>query len=265
MRELGLEERQLISLNILKHIASVCNENGLDYYLAYGTLIGAVRHQGFIPWDDDIDIWVPYREYNKLLDSLKNKGKYEVLCKKYNDDYPLMFAKVSDPTTIVKSIKDNGKSFPRGIAVDVFPLADYPNNQFGRIRLKNLLLINKIYKFDRLGVYSESPLKKLLLNRCIQILNLIGGRRFWYKKVNMFIDRIPTSKFVIGLFSPYEVKDIHKKKNFDGTMTALFCGSEFKIPVGYDEILRNIYGNYMELPAEEKRISNHKVKVFSKV
>ena len=123
MVELSLEERKKIGLDILKDLDGICRSNGIKYFLAYGTLIGAVRHKGFIPWDDDIDIWVKIEEYEKLLEALKAQSKYEVISNLDSEYWQNSFSKLSDSSTI---IIDNGlnqnECLRRGVAVDIFPI-----------------------------------------------------------------------------------------------------------------------------------------------
>ena len=105
MKELHIEERKRICVEILLEFDNICKEQDITYFLAYGTLLGAIRHQGFIPWDDDVDVWVPIEEYFQLIQVLKLKSKYKLLECFGNENWPMGFSKLSDPSTIVI---DNG-------------------------------------------------------------------------------------------------------------------------------------------------------------
>ena len=123
-----VEELQKIELEILKYIDKVCKENNLTYFLAYGTLIGAIRHKGFIPWDDDVDIQMPRDDYNKLCDILKEEnGRYKLLDHKEGLGYIYPFAKVIDSNT---RLIETGltETVNMGVYIDIFPIDGTPND-----------------------------------------------------------------------------------------------------------------------------------------
>lgn len=185
MKEINTVELKRIELDILKYIKTQCEKYNLRYYLAYGTLLGAVRHKGFIPWDDDIDIHMPREDYDKLIELEYNNpdSKYKLLSPKYNKDYYYSFAKMVDNETILeetglKQIKE------LGVYVDIFPLdyikkkgalkvkierflffirmapafIDYKkrvNHKNRVIFIKILKALNKIFRFDRTGYLAD--------------------------------------------------------------------------------------------------------------
>ena len=267
-KELLLEERKEVSLKILKKIDLVCRKHGIRYYLGYGTLIGAVRHKGFIPWDDDIDIWVMWKDYNRILDILGKETRYEILSDRTDRQYPHLFAKVSDPdTTIEKIVKTKG-DFRRGIGVDVFPLCPFTDNKEFRRRYSFLITANKV--FGKAKMTSGKP-RKSMKDRAVLIgskaVSAAGiGDRFWRKKLESFLnhalDYAKESELLFSPFSPYRWRDVHRRSDFEDIVDLQFEDCRFRAPKGYDNILRDIYGDYMQLPPVEKRSSGHDVVAY---
>ena len=258
MREISLEESKKIELDILLDIAKFCEEHGLRYYLAYGTLIGAIRHKGFIPWDDDIDINMPRADYNEFLRTYNQEGKiYRVIDPRdKNARHP--FAKVIDTRTVkIEPMIEYNE--PLGIDVDIFPLDGMPENddQYNR-------WYDRLYKLYKKHTY------------CI----LTPNSKSWWQNLKLRIRKIgvPKNKDVIldkteALHKPYPYEkstyigaiacqwswrgDRTKKDAYESAVDVDFEGLRFKAPVGYDTVLRNIYGDYMQLPPEEKRVTHH--------
>ena len=134
MKKMSLDERKQVSLDILNYIDEVCKRENMSYYLAYGALLGAIRHNGFIPWDDDVDIWVRADDYWKFAE-LMRKSKYDILFYPYNNGWDMHFMKISDASTV---IKDNNTLTKRGVAVDVFPLVkNYSGMLTGLVKVAN--------------------------------------------------------------------------------------------------------------------------------
>lgn len=258
MKELDLEEKKRIAFDILCRIDDVCRRNSIPYYLAYGSLIGAVRHQGFIPWDDDIDIWVNYRDYKRFGEIIERETDYEVLNFEHDSAFPLMFTKISDRDTRVERINKKNGDFRRGIAVDVFPLIYCPDKSGLKWPAVMINIIKALARNESGALHN--PFQKLGCG----VLNLIGlDKVFWQKKVYETFDGVPKTDYLYMPFSEYKLKDVHLAAQFASTVELPFNDRLFLAPAGYDEILRDIYGDYMELPPEEKRISKHGTIAYS--
>ena len=256
MKRKELEDKELknIELEILKHIRNVCEEYGLRYYLAYGTLLGAVRHKGFFPWDDDIDIWMPREDYEKFLQiQHDSKGKYQVFSTRNRKDYYYEFAKVVDTDTTLEEIgfrpiKDYG------VYVDVFPLDGVPC-KLDRFLLKYMFIL----KTATINIHPELNLthKELAkLFRCIGKLGECLGA-FHYPKQ---IDKIARKYSLASSdFMGYSLdKQMMHKSYFEQSVKIEFEHDFFDAPIGYHECLTRIYGaTYMELPPIEMRHSVH--------
>lgn len=149
-RIIELKELKQIQLDILKYVHEFCVQNDIRYFLVYGTLIGAVRHQGYIPWDDDIDICMPRPDYERFLKLFnKNKSGYQVNAFELNDNFPYTFGKVEDLNTTF--IEKTDYSFPMGVNIDVFPI-DGINNDAKLI--KKQIFLRKIINLKTI-VYSQ--------------------------------------------------------------------------------------------------------------
>jgi len=264
MKELTLQERKEISFKILCKIDEICKKNNIKYYLGYGTLIGAIRHNGFIPWDDDIDIWVKLEQYNKLIELINKDSEYEIVNTFVDPAFPLLFTKVSDKTTFVEKIDKSKGDFKRGIAVDVFPLCNgLPKSKIKRIQFSFLQRMNKLISLYDMGALNTKKISDLFMNLFCKICHILNlNSLFWRTAIMSFIEKLPESEFLMNPFSPYKQKDIHNKKCFEDIVEVTFENKKFYAPARYDEVLRNIYGDYMKLPPEEKRISNHSVKAY---
>ena len=129
MKKVSDSELKTIELEILREVAAFCDMHDVRYYLVCGTALGAVRHDGFIPWDDDIDLGLPRPDYERFL-SLFRSEKYTVLDSRFDDRYPYAFAKVSDNATCL--VENIAQPFPMGVYIDLFPIDGLPANEAER-------------------------------------------------------------------------------------------------------------------------------------
>lgn len=263
MRELSLEEKQHVQFNILCKIYEIAKKQNLIFFLAYGSLIGAVRHHGFIPWDDDIDIWVPIKQYKKFLKTVKEESDYEVISSINNPNYPYLFSKISDRRTIIIPNNPEDK-VKRGVAVDIFPLFRCDETKRPSF-MKKIIRCEKHYNIHYLAnnnlLVSNSKIK-LYCKRCLLIAeNLFNkNENYWKKRIYKIMLR-SSGKYLVG--SPM-LSDIHAQKLFSKTEYMEFNKVYFPVPCGWKKILTNIYGDFMKLPKPEDRISNHDVKAYWK-
>ena len=266
MRELSFEDAKIIELNILRHIDDFCNKNNLKYFLAYGTLIGAVRHKGFIPWDDDIDITLPREDYNWLIENfnkINDGGRYK-LVSPYSKGAKHPYVKIIDTFTVKIEAGVNYHNDYLGVDVDVFPMDGQPESKQEFDRWFNRLM--RIYKLHAYCLMeTNGSLKRKIFVPIIRMLT--GGHVRLAKKVDKLHKKYTISKSnYVGVTSCLFVNrgDRFRKECISGCKYVSFEGYEFPIPIGYDEILTNIYGDYMKLPPEEKRVTHHANKMYIK-
>lgn len=264
---LNKEECKKILLDILCDIDAFCKKEGIRYFLWSGTLIGAIRHKGFIPWDDDIDIAMPRSDYERFVRIYNRGGKYECISPLNRKNYPFFFARVHDNNTIIDQPENIFNEC--GLCVDIFPIdgmSDKKIIQF--IVLKLSALFNS-------ARWTKNKQKKHIAVKSLKDL-FIGVLPFFLSKLPfMAIHKLQNTSTQIFSYekSPcrallqfplFHYGDIHKASTLDQTVKTDFEGMFFDIPSGYDEILRDMYGDYMKLPPEDKRVS-HDYIVYRKI
>lgn len=263
MIKLNTEKIKEIQLNILKVVADYCDDNDLVYFLGYGTLLGAVRHKGYIPWDDDIDIIMPRADYERFIKEFKINN-YDVKSHYKDSDYPYAYAKVSYEKSIL--LENTDLKYAIGINIDIFPLDKFPES---RKKIKRLYKEIKFYEsLLKIKYIVINPNRRLYKNIILKlgktilkplkypiIINKINEKAILYKDVEHICN--------IGcIVDSYGIKDIMDKTIFDNKTKLEFEGCSFHAPEKHNEYLTNIYGEYMKLPPEEDRKTHHDFEAF---
>ncbi len=267
MSELSLKEIQSQSLEVLQTVHEFCVAEGIQYSLAYGTLIGAIRHKGFIPWDDDIDIIMPRPDYERFVRTFSAPG-LGIISEK-DPDYYLNYCRVFDTVkTGCHTILPVGKNYTGGVWIDVFP-ADGVSDDYEAFG-GNVARYKKIWMLQLRYRYAQASLKDIfrtcgIKDLCILLaIKLSGQGRKRLDAINAQVRenacRIPYGSSLH--WSQLEVLDDGVRnyqlcEDFEETIDAPFEGHTFKIMKGYDRVLRNIYGDYMQLPPENQRQPKH--------
>lgn len=242
-----LKELQKCILDILIYIDSICTKNNIKYIISSGTCLGAIRHKGFIPWDNDADIIMDRENYNKFYDIMQNEhGRYQIFSYKNKPDYNYPFDKVVDThTTLVEDFIKPTKGM--GVYVDIFPIDFVPNDKKERD-----LFINKIRKTRLILYYKTSRSKNKIKQIAKSCLFFWVNPKKYCKKLNQLCQKYNKVK------TDYLMDVVWGKKYFDANIydeliKVPFEGHDFYIPKMYDEYLTAIYGDYMTLPPLEQR------------
>lgn len=260
MKELTLEELKRIELEILQRFDAFCKENGITYFLSSGTLLGAVKYRGFIPWDDDIDVLVPRKDYNRLLALFENDARYHLFATERDPAYRYPFAKLCDMTTRKEEMNVNNGVI-LGVDIDIFPLDAWRSplaraeREAGRMSRKMLLLgFSKLKKSD-----SRTPIKRAIKRLAICLSKLIGWRFFVRSMTRAAQGAVSKDSAYLGCkaWPIYGKREILPADVFSETVEVEFEGSTFPAPVGYDTYLRSLYGEYEKDPPPEKQKSHH--------
>lgn len=261
MHKLSLEETKTIGLDILLRINSIASQSKIQYYLAYGTLIGAARHQGFIPWDDDIDIWVPISNYERLMKLIETDRHLELLDFRKNRDFPNAFSKaMMTGTVIVDKWTGTNKAVKRGVAVDLFPLYGCPNSEsFYKKIFRAQKMIGRRWSL-RVGSYDSDIIRKTIV-RMDALVH--PDELYWNEHVFQLFSEADDSENMGCPTSPYGKKDVHHSSDFCEPVMLEFEGHSLPAPMGYDRILRDIYGNWKVMPPVAERVSNHNVSAYA--
>ena len=265
MKEIGVEELKKIQLDILNDVHHFCVKNKINYSLAFGTLLGAVRHKGYIPWDDDVDIMMPRKDYNRFVSSYVSK-LYRVTDLSVNPDYCLPFAKVEDIQTVMDEYVEGTPFF--GVYIDVFPVDCIPNNLIGRrffYKIKSTLNILFDLKTVRVNK-SRSLFKNIVLAISHVALYFVNRQRLAYW-LSEWASRFQGRKTdFMGIVAPSDsrIEEAIPSKYFDEYVSLPFENLTVMSIKDFDKYLTAAYGDYKNLPPKENQVSHHVFKAWKK-
>lgn len=266
---LTLQEIKQSALAVLRHFASFCRENHIAFYLSNGTLLGAVKYGGFIPWDDDVDVLVPRKDYEKLLKLYEDSEEYVLYAPERNKQYLYPFAKLCDRKTIlVENNYDNGVSL--GVNIDIFPL-DVWASEYKKAckqvrwncRMKKFLGFAKIQTY--IPASGRSKLQIVFRKGVLQACRWIGPVYFseQMKKMALRYCNLSNPCYMGCVIWPvYEEREILPAHVFEKNVMVTFEGESYPAPAEYDQYLRSLYGNYEEDPPIHKQVTHHNFTVY---
>lgn len=259
-----LRKLQLKSLEMFLYLKKFCEENNLLIYFCGGCCIGTIRHQGFIPWDDDIDVFMPRQDYEKLKSIWNEKAdtsRYSCVFPKKGLHTNNMFMTINDNnTTFIKTIQKD-LDINHGIVIDILPLDGCPDKKMQRKFQKFWALIYSLYCTQVVPQKHGITIKwigKAML--CMVPFKSIRYYIYKFAEKRMTKYSIDDCKKITELCSgPKYMKNEYPKEIFEKAIYKKFEGYDMPIPVGYDEYLKIAFGNYMQLPSKEKQIPEHNV------
>lgn len=261
-----MNDLQKCQLNILIEFIRLCEKHHLTYYLVGGSCLGAVRHKGFIPWDDDIDVGMPRKDYDRFIQLQSEVNKpYFIQTYKTDKNYIYNYAKLRDSSTTYIENYFVCHQFNHGVWIDIFPLDGMSKE------------IKPAYKFEKKVkwtwrqvylMYLPSLKRKLRFKTLFKDISLnIVALLFIFFNVGHYRNKLVDKKvtkinyddavLVGNFFGTNPKKEAMPKEIFENGVDAAFEGVKVKIPKDYNRYLTLLYGNYMQLPPIEKQIGHH--------
>lgn len=252
------------SLEMALYFKKICDENQLLFYFCGGCCIGSIRHEGFIPWDDDVDVFMPRKDYEKLKKIWKRKADTSRYAIENSDEKHIdhnLFLNIRDNTTTFIRPYQTELDISHGLILDVLPLDGCPSNRFRR---KLQLIWAMIYSIYRAQLIPENHGKLMAFIGRIA-LGLIPSEKMRYRiwhlaEKQMTKYRIEDCEYVTELCAGvHYMKNEYPKKAFEKAVLKRFEGYDMPVPAGYDDYLRIAFGDYMTLPPKEKQVAHHDV------
>lgn len=261
MKELSLNELKEIELETLKMFHAFCVEHNIRYFLAYGTLLGAIRYKKFIPWDDDVDLLIPREDYDRLLTLFQDNEKYKLYSFERNPDYLFPFAKLCDMTTRKVEMEYPNPKVELGVEIDLFPLDSFDNDietaKQEAERIKKYMRYLGYTKLDK--PHTKNPFKFLAWSVILAYHKLHGGGYYIKKILKECRKEEQKGSAYVGAkaWCIYGGRGVIPAEAFTDTVELEFEGEKFFAPKGYDTYLTCLYGDYLPEPPPEKRKTHH--------
>ena len=261
MKQMSVDELKEIQLGILDYVANFCESNKIRYWIDSGTLLGAIRHKGYIPWDDDIDIGMLREDYDNFSQLFnKTDSKFRFLCVENTPDFYLPHGKVCDSSTILYEPDENG--YKLSVNIDIFVYDNAPEDDRELQRMYDVRdKLRSIYMIQNTKVVYEGKIVKYLLKLARKIVYRTFYSNVILRMVNHSKKYSLDSMQRVGNFTSF-TRMVCDKRVFDDFVDVSFEGRTYKAPIGYDEWLRSFYGDYMKLPPKEKQVSHHIFKAY---
>ncbi len=269
----GLRQLQMLELDMLREVVRICTKYNLTYYLSAGTFLGAVRHKGFIPWDDDADVRMPRPDYEKLLAVLPKElnSPYIIRHFKYNNSVHRYYLRIDDPRVkLRRTHSKNGEI--SNTWIDIFPLDGMPKNKIhNKLRQFRLLwrrmwlqisVFDEIVTLNKRRKWYENLIIKIVRHTPIQ--HLVSYNKMW-EKLDKAMKAYPIDKaeYYVNFMGMYKFKDMIPKAVYGKGTLYEFEGEMFNGPEDYDTFLKTLYGDYMKLPPEDQRNKHMSTIIFN--
>lgn len=267
MQEINKKELTEIQVDILKKVARFCEERKINYSLYGGTLLGAVRHKGYIPWDDDIDISMPRPDYERFIKEFNLIGDtyLKIHDLTISKNYPYPFVKVSDERTLF--VENADINYKLGVNIDIFPIDGLPaSEKKSNSLMKKSNFYRGLIDMKRIKIRTNREIHKNVFLIISRILLYMIPIRFLIKQIHQLTTKFvyEHSSFVGNIVWGYGSKERCMKAFYNDYTFLEFEGDYFQTMIGYEGYLTNVFGNYMQLPPKEEQIAHHSYKAFYK-
>lgn len=273
-KEIPIEEIKELLVTALQSFHDFCEENGLRYYLCGGTLLGAIREKGFIPWDDDVDVFMPRPDYMRFIELTRNglSARYRVHSHYHDRNYTFPFVKISDCSTRAVGVKKVVEE-DLGVFIDVFPIDGLPESR-NKMRV-HMFYLKYLRRMNHYARYRESLFKDIHLGPFIAhlpifLLSLLIGRlmgyRFWLNaidRVSMRYAYASSRSVGVAVWGYYD-RERMRKESMEPRILLAFEDKHFFAAANYHEYLSRLYGDYMIPPPPETRESSHQFKYYQR-
>lgn len=271
--ENNIRDLQMVCLDILKEVDRVCEKHNILYWLEGGTMLGAVRHRGFIPWDDDLDIAMFRKDYDRFCEIAPQelKNGYFLQTHETESEYPHHYAKLRKDNTRIDSKPFRKLKVHQGIFVDIFPVDKISENKFfQRVQCWKLkwwrlwvLFIEQNFCTRTTEFFLIKPFRKTIIRP------FSWKKEFFHKQMEKVVQRynkkIQEPAWHSSLTAVASMQWVYKKEWHESFIEVPFEDMTAKIPGGYDELLTNAYGDYMTPPPKEKQVPSHGVSFSTNV
>lgn len=270
IKDFNIKEMQLIQFEMFKEFDRICKKHDIKYFLCGGTLLGAVRHEGFIPWDDDIDVMLLRNDYEKFIDICVKEldDKYFLQTFETDKKYLNLFAKIRCNNTMFVERATRKRNIHHGVFIDIFPLDNIPDSKVLLQIHKIVLIVLDVFRlacelehfrpspilFRRIVGYTMFPISKLIVHRpFLRLIDFIAK-----------IFRNSETKFVSNLYGDIitwynKPRQAQLRAIYEDVEYLKFEDGYFPVPRRWDEYLTAVYGDYMQLPPVEERCSQHHI------
>lgn len=261
----GIAELQDKMLDILKYFINICEKNDLRYWLAYGSCLGAVRHNGFIPWDDDLDVQMPRPDYEKLWkiwNATETNEKYKLCRSNLKNNYHHRVMQIVNLTTTFINKRCVNEDIEHGVYIDIIPMDGFPKKKAQQMVIAQNAILYSVYNIQNKPEFNGGKLTGVMSVGTSFLLSVVKDKdkryKIWRRNEQMMTQyNYDECEYVVSLecffkelFSPYPVKWFETKK-------VPFEDIEVNIPREYGKYLTRIYGDCMQLPPKEKQIVKH--------
>ncbi len=264
MKEIPLEEIKQLQLDIVVQIDRFCRKNGIHYFLDGGTGIGAARHKGYIPWDDDIDIAMTRPNYEKFIHSFNGAIKHLYVCAPELDwNYYATYANVCDNRTVLSEGANGHMGQNLGIKIDIFPIdGTMDNYRHSLMRHKFLKFLTQLMSRKRRDMSLVWRTDKWKFFTCLVVRTLVCWLNYatLQKWVHHIATKYPfeTSNYAYDVVNPVYKRPVHcTRETYDEYIDVPFEHVTLMTLKAYDTYLTDLFGDYMQLPPEEKRVPHH--------